>query len=77
MTESQEESWIPILLVAVAAFAAYKSLSFIHSPVKAQVQTPDQKAKIKEIKELRRLKEDFLKAEQASGVQDEKGVGSD
>jgi len=71
---SETEGVLPVLvLMAVAAIAALTMMRRLglFLPVTLQVRTVDQKAKMKEIQSLRKVKEDFLKAQDAEEVSSE------
>jgi hypothetical protein len=76
---TKTEDVLPLLVfAAVAGFAAS---TFLHAPATPQKQKPrNKRAKIKDLQELRKLKEDFIKAEQdeAAGVDEaEAGIVED
>ena len=82
MSETEESVFPVLILIAVATIAASTIMQRLglFSPAVSQVRTAGQKAKMKEIKELRKVKAEYLAASQQDAeeiAQDENGVGSD
>jgi len=65
LTNSEMEELLPVIVLAAAAtFAASTIMKFLHdSPAAPEKRTAEMREQMQDVRELRRIKEEYLKAQ--------------